>query len=131
MAVDVLNRNTVPAVRLPLPHENKRYARLVADWTVVSCGWRITVPEGSKTDGASIPRALWSVCGHPLTSPRVYAAIVHDYIYGGGGPLAMTRADADAVYRDLLVRLGWPKYKAYIEWAAIRACGGSHWTKRK
>lgn len=53
------------------------------DWAVEVCGYRFTVPAGATTDGASIPRFLWRVCGHPLMAPRVYAALLHDWIYGG------------------------------------------------
>ena len=97
---------------------------------IAAIGTDLTVPEGTKTDGASIPRALWGVCGHPLEAPRVYAAIVHDWLYGGGGPVGMTRAEADAVYRDLLVAYGWGRWRAWIEWTALRVCGASHWTSR-
>lgn len=120
---------SAPMVRLPLPGESE--AVLMQDWTVCTSGWRIFVPTGTKTDGASIPRALWRVCGHPLESPRVYAALVHDYLYGGGGPGEITRADADAVYRDLLVRYGWGKFRASVEYYSLRLFGSSHWTDRK
>ncbi len=105
-------------------------ARLTHDWTVAVSGWRIVVPAGTVTDGASIPRFLWRVCGHPLQIPRVYAALVHDYLYGGGGSSSMTRAEADAIYRELLVRYGWGRFRAGVEYFALRMFGGSHWTER-
>lgn len=37
------------------------------------------VPSKFKSDGASIPRAFWSVVGGPLDGPYRDAAIVHDY----------------------------------------------------
>lgn len=119
---------TAPLVRLPIFED--RNATLMETWHVEVRGWTFDVPEGTKTDGASIPRALWGVCGHPLEAPRVYAAIVHDWLYGGGGPVGMTRAEADAVYRDLLVAYGWGRWRAWIEWTALRVCGASHWTSR-
>lgn len=39
--------------------------------------WR--VPAGYVTDGASIPRLLWSVVGSPYDADHLRAAIVHDY----------------------------------------------------
>lgn len=104
-------------------------AVLMRDWTVcVRTRW-FAVPAGAETDGASIPRMLWLVCGHPLAHPRVYAALLHDWIYGGGGRRECpTRAEADAVYRDLLIELGWGRARSYIEYAALRIFGGSHWT---
>lgn len=126
---EMISKWSLPMVCLPVGDSDE--STLMQDWTVVSCGWRITVPRGTRTDGASIPRALWRLCGHPLESPRVYAALVHDFLYGGGGPIEVTRADADGVYRDLLVRLGWGRVRAWIEWSALRCCGSSHWTDRK
>lgn len=123
-----ISRWTAPLVRLPIGDNGE--ATLMEDWLVEVRGWSFAVPAGTATDGASIPRALWCVCGHPLQAPRVYAALVHDWLYGGGGPDEMTRAEADAVYRDLLVAFGWGRAKAWIEWTALRMFGASHWTKR-
>lgn len=35
-------------------------------------------PKGHRTDGASIPRALWSIVGSPFTGRYLHAAIIHD-----------------------------------------------------
>lgn len=110
----VVSRWAVPAVRLPLYAGEG--AVLMQDWLVAVGGWMFTVPAGTSTDGASIP--------------RVYAALVHDYLYGGGGPSCVTRADADAIYRALLVALGWGSFRAGVEYYALRLFGGSHWTER-
>lgn len=104
--------------------------RLVHDWTLVFRGEFYHVPAGTVTDGASIPRALWLVCGHPMEVPRLYAALVHDYLYAGGDPEA-TRKDADDLYRDLCIALGVAKFRAFVEWAALRAFGGGHWQGNK
>lgn len=83
------------------------------------------VPKGFLTDGASIPRFLWRLCGHPMTTKRFPIAVVHDYLYSEPG--GRTRAEVDELYRDGLVELGLPKWKANVEYAAIRLFGGSHW----
>ena len=100
--------------------------QLVYDWTVVFRGEYYRVPAREATDGASIPRWLWFVCGHPLQVPRLYAALIHDYLYSGGDPEA-TRKDADELYRDIQIALGVPKWKAKIEYWALRAFGWRHW----
>ena len=41
--------------------------------------------------------------------------------------LCGSREDADDLYRDLLIALGVSKWKAYIEWAALRSCGWAYW----
>ena len=37
------------------------------------------VPAGAEVDGASIPRALWSIVGSPLTGKYRDASVIHDY----------------------------------------------------
>ena len=121
---------------------------LAKDWLISYKGEDYLLPAGFMTDGASIPRFLWRVCGTPLKTPRLYAALVHDFIYGGGDPDA-TRKDADTIYRDLQLVLieqetippdyGWfkrtrakcrksnRKRAAWTEYYALRLCGKSHW----
>ena len=108
------------------PLEKGGMWELENDWSLFYRGEIYHIPAGFKTDGASIPRFLWRVCGTPLDAPRVYAAIVHDWLYSGGDVKA-SRADADAIYRDLQIALGVPRFKACVEWAALRWFGGSHW----
>lgn len=115
---------TWPMVTLPVGGET--FATLRQDWRVDVLGVSYCVPNGTRTDGASIPRMLWRVCGHPLQSPRVYAALVHDWLYSADGP-GVTRAEADSVYRELLIRFGWGKTRAWVEWAALRVFGATHY----
>lgn len=117
-----------PDVRLPKTQDG--FAVLLEDWTVIVPGWMLRVPALTETDGASIPRFLWRVCGHPLAVPRVYAALVHDWLYSGGGPDEITRGEADEIYRTLLVRFGWGRVRASVEFYALRLFGASHWTNK-
>lgn len=99
---------------------------LMADWRVSINTVLLTVPMGFRTDGASIPRFLWRICGHPMEAPRLYLAIIHDWLYSGGVP-SVSRAYADAVFRDGLLIFGISRFRAYVEWVALRVCGGTHW----
>ena len=103
---------------------------LVHDWKIMYRGERYLISKGFVTDGASIPAWLQWLCGSPWEAPRLYAALVHDFLYSGGDPEA-TRADADDLFRDLQISLGVPRWKAYVEWAALRLFGGSHWQGAK
>jgi hypothetical protein len=38
-----------------------------------------TTPAGTQVDGASIPRALWTIVGSPFTDDYRRASVVHDY----------------------------------------------------
>ena len=72
-----------PTIRFPDTTLGETESVLAEDWTVRVRGYEFVVPAGTRTDGASIPRFLWRVCGHPLQAPRLYAALLHDWIYGG------------------------------------------------
>jgi len=87
----------------------------------------ITVPAGFVTDGASIPRILWRVCGHPMSTRRLPAAVLHDWLYYS--ITDFTRAEADQAYRDGLITLGFPRWKAAVEYYALRLFGGSHYAR--
>ena len=122
-----------PVIRLPISTLGEREAVLMESWTI----WRVegftdlVIPAGATTDGASIPRLLWRVCGHPLQSPRVYAALAHDWLYRNGWRLGITRKEADRIYRALLRHFGISAWRAAIEYTALRLFGGAHYKKGK
>lgn len=97
----------------------------MAPWAVKVSGMSFVVPAGVETDGASIPRCLWRICGHPLQVPRVYAALVHDWLYGSAFA-DVPREKADEIYRELQIAFGIPAWKAWTEWAALRLFGWLH-----
>lgn len=121
--------HTVLVVHQPLLSPNKDGTwTLMADWVVYVDKRRFVVPAGFLTDGASIPRFLWRLCGHPMQAPRLYLAILHDWLYSGGDA-CVGRAYADSVFRDGLVCFGITKVAAWIQWLALRLCGWTHWSK--
>ena len=56
-------------------------------------GRRIVVPAGFVADGASIPRLLWPIVGHPMNGKHAEASFVHDYLYA---------TQAGKAYADLI-----------------------------
>ncbi|HIE98682.1 MAG TPA: DUF1353 domain-containing protein, partial [Fuerstia sp.] len=42
--------------------------------------FRVVVPAGFVSDGASIPRLFWAIIGPPIGSSHLLPAIVHDYL---------------------------------------------------
>lgn len=126
-----------PAIRLPLTTLGETDAVLMEDWHIDRVeGFAFVVPKGARTDGASIPRFLWRVCGHPLMAPRVYAAMLHDWLYegvdptvdmGGAHPSDISRKEADQCYWALLRHFGVAAWRAKIEYYALRLFGGSHY----
>ena len=97
---------------------------LARDWSVDTLHGRLSVKAGYLSDGASIPRILWSCVG-PRYAPDTFpAAFAHDALYSAELPIGGDwRAKADASFRDLLGRMGvsWIKRTAY--WLAVRAAG--------
>ena len=117
-----------PLIRLPIWGET--YACLMEDWHITEvCGHEFTVPMGTQTDGASIPRFLWRVCGHPLEAPRVYAAVLHDWLYAYGSEMGISRSTADSCYRAILRHFGISAWRAYTEYVALRLFGAAHYNK--
>ena len=84
----------------------------------------IEVKAGFVFDGASIPRALWRVCGHPLEAPRIAAALAHDWIYAAR---ACARSDADMIYRAICKMVGIPSVCYNTEYVVLWSCGWIAW----
>ncbi|EKP0241586.1 DUF1353 domain-containing protein [Aeromonas salmonicida] len=87
-------------------------------------GIEYTVPAGFKTDGGTIPRALWAI-----TSPTEYLDqyLVHDYLYTVGSQKCITRQSADALLCDSLIEAGMSTPLAYTVYITVRMFGGSHY----
>ena len=92
----------------------------------------ITAPKGFTFDGESIPAWL-----HGLVPPfgqSKRGACIHDYLYAnhgyrtfGGEFHAVTRAQADAVYKELVLSKGLPGWRANIRWGVLRLVGWAAW----
>lgn len=72
----------IGSVKLELlvqPGEDRK-AKLLEDFTYVdSEGDKWTAKKGAIVDGASIPRAFWSLIGGPFDGDYRNASIIHDY----------------------------------------------------
>lgn len=84
----------------------------------------VSVCTGFATDGASIPRLLWRLCGHPFEAPRVVAALAHDWLYSSH---ATDRKTADMAFRALCRMVGVGRVRAEVEYRALRAFGWAAW----
>lgn len=91
----------------------------------------ITVHAGARTDGASIPRALWTLVGPPMRDSRVTsAAIIHDQLYATCGICGrLKRADCDDVFYRALRAAGCPKHRAWLYWLGVRLGGWIGWRR--
>lgn len=115
-----------------IPHPSLRPMRggrycTVGAWCIDTPYGSICVPAGTTTDGASIPRLLWRICGSPWDSPRIIAAIAHDYLYATHN---YPRQRCDEIYRDMQICLGVSPWRAWLEYCALRLFGGKAWERK-
>ncbi|MGH8418051.1 MAG: DUF1353 domain-containing protein [Pseudomonas sp.] len=89
----------------------------------------ITVPQGFKTDFASIKmlhNAFLFVLFALVSGYGNYAATVHDFLYSYG---QVTRKEADAVLYRALRAEGVARWRAWLMWAGIRIGGAKQYTQ--
>lgn len=79
----------------------------------------IRVPAGFVTDFASIPRFFWRVL--PPTGLYGKAAVIHDYLYRSH---EVSKEVADKVFREGMLVLNVPRWKAETMYLAVRLFGG-------
>lgn len=83
----------------------------------VRCGdYFCSVPEGFRTDFASIPTSVLWLFGR--YGPVMFAALVHDFLLESG---SVDREVADAIFYKLCVELGIPKWQCETMYAAVRS----------
>jgi hypothetical protein len=82
------------------------------------------IKAGFVFDGASIPRFLWRLCGHPLEAPRIAAALAHDWLYRAQ---VTDRDIADDIFNILCKRVGMACWRTGPEYYALRIFGWAAW----
>ncbi len=87
------------AVWLTEEGTSDRRMRLLESFAYVDAAGKAWVaPAGSVVDGASIPRALWSLLGSPYTGDYRRASIVHDVACDAAGSDRDARRAADRMF---------------------------------
>lgn len=91
----------------------------------------IRVYPGARTDGASIPRPLWTLVGPPLRDTRVVAAaIIHDQLYCTAGLHGqLSRRECDQIFHAALLAGGCPRHRAALYYAGVRTGGWIGWMR--
>ena len=84
----------------------------------------VVVPDGFRTDWASIPRVFRSLI--PKVGRHIPAAVVHDYLVRLEG---FSRVLADRVFLEAMKVLGVPWWKRYAMYTAVSLLTG--WKKLK
>lgn len=78
----------------------------------------IIVTEGTKTDGASIPRIIWNIL--PPFGDYWMATVLHDYLYNYSD---YSRKFCDDILLEAMKRLGVNIFKAYTIYSQVRLWG--------
>lgn len=114
-----------------MPHIHgitKEEYQLDRNWVVkIAVGaktYTIWIKAGFKFDGASIPRLLWRLCGHPFEAPRIAAALAHDWLYRAQ---VTTRGEADKIFNAICKKVGMSAWRTGPEYYALWACGWAAW----
>lgn len=106
----------------------------------------ITVPKGYLSDGASVPRLVWTLSGIIPDGLIRAAALIHDFIYDHSGQLPFgsyrrirngnwefcsnekwTRKVADKLFGRINRECGVPKFQRRVAYLAVRAGGWIGW----
>ena len=88
------------------------------------------IPARFEFDGASIPRALWSVVGTPFEPDLERGALLHDYLYREN-PENIGRKMADTIFYET-IRADTVGYcRAKTIYAGVRSGGWYAWSKHR
>jgi Protein of unknown function (DUF1353) len=89
-------------------------------------GHTLTAEPGFSTDGASIPRVLWTLVGSPFTGKYLKAAVIHDV---GCVTHKYTWQETDRIFFDAMLDAGVSEHQAKLFYWAVRE-GGPRWTPK-
>jgi hypothetical protein len=87
-------------------------------------GRRWVAPKGLVSDGASIPRAAWTVIGPPIGGPYFFAGLLHDARYRFAD---CTKEQADMLLWDAALCGGTSEEHAAVIAEAVATCGNDAW----
>jgi len=91
-------------------------------------GQMFIIQPGYYTDGASIPRWLWSVAGSPFTGKYVLAALIHDILYATN---FYSKDQCDSIFREAMHNSGVSDLRAWGMYRAVCMFGDSSYSKNK
>lgn len=138
---------TAPVVTILNDHEFELVQPFAFQWEDSEGVFQITIPKGYPFDGASVPRACWSLTGLLPTGVHMGAAAVHDWLYQRRGYLnrgelleqqgdqwvpvvdVWTRQMCDDLFLRIMQAGGVTPWKAKAMHWAVRVFGGRAWNQ--
>lgn len=91
-------------------------------------GQTIQVNPGFDFDGASIPRAFWSIVGSPMTDGYQEAACLHDALYASE---YFSRKECDELFLEAMESKNVFEFKRNSMYEAVRTAGWMVWKEHK
>jgi hypothetical protein len=93
-------------------------------------GRMVTVPQGFKTNFASVPSLAKFYIDDDDWQIRE-PSVIHDYLYSAdSAPLGYSRKEADGVLFEAMVGLGMRRSKAVLIYYILRLFGGANYEAR-
>ena len=109
------------------PGSDRTMALLQNFWFIDRSGKRWDAPKATIIDGASIPRALWSLVGSPYTGDYRRASIVHDVACNNDEGDPHARRAADRMFYEACRAGGCSVWEATILYVGVRI--GAWWSE--
>ena len=88
----------------------------------------VYIPEGFKTDLASVPRIFWSII--PPFGRYTDASVLHDFLYRTQ-PDWCSKDRADEIFLNYMKKSGVPTWKRTVMYTAVRLFGKRSYEKSK
>ena len=110
-------------VRVPLEDRGERTLVLPLSY-VTADGDPITIPAGTLTHNASVPRILHAIL--PPTGRYTYPAVLHDYLYRTG---RVSRSHADKLFLEAMGVARVHLVRRWLMWAGVRVGGWAPWRR--
>jgi hypothetical protein len=93
---------------------------------VTKAGWVITVPAGTVTDLASVPRIFWTIL--PSWGTYTDAAILHDHLYRYQ---PCTKREADDVLLEAMIDTNVVPWQRFVIYEGVRLGGYRSWLRHQ
>lgn len=117
---------------LPIPWKGKWAYMLAEDWEVDVFGVHFLIPGGVVTDGASIPRAFWTILGLNQDGLHRGAATLHDCLFALCGVFCgaiWDRQTCNLAYHDLCLRAGMSRHSASVMLLGLKLGSWVPWNR--
>lgn len=87
----------------------------------------IVIDPRFSWDGASIPKLAAMRVGSGKNVLHLKCSLFHDWLYGYGSAIGVSRRTSDKIYRDCLRGCGTGDYKSNLEYWAVIAFAKKHY----